>query len=427
MSLLNLIVISGIFGKKDDELDILPPPPPFPHIGEKEKEMAEREKNRKAEEKRKEEQERLRLKEEKQKQKELERKNLEKIRVEEEKERMKNQERKKLEEQKKKAQEEKIRQKKLEKKKKEEEKNRKALENKKREEEIKRKNKKLMKQRVQKAKEKAFHFLNIVGLSKTEKEKADHHRQRKEYLDLRKNAEKIHAEEARLMELERKKQAKIADKKEKGIKKKKDFEIEEKPEIEQIGGKAERTWLEEKPAFKVKKKSIFRKIFMGKDEELEKELEELDKVGAEPLESIEEPKIMEPEESEKAPGEIEKPHDAAGAEEEIQKAIEGIKKKEKKPSILGRLFEKKEVKEQAMETPDVMPSFEEVADEVELVEEKIHKARLALMDFKFDDAKRIYIDIMKIYSGMDAKKKARVYPDIKDLYYERKSAEKYAK
>ena len=74
-----------------------------------------------------------------------------------------------------------------------------------------------------------------------------------------------------------------------------------------------------------------------------------------------------------------------------------------------------------------MPRFEERTDEIELVEEKIHKARLALMDFKFDMAKKVYIDIMRIYNDMDSKKKARVYPDIKDLYYERKSAEKYSK
>jgi len=33
MSLMGLIAISGIFGSKNEDLDILPPPPPFPDIG----------------------------------------------------------------------------------------------------------------------------------------------------------------------------------------------------------------------------------------------------------------------------------------------------------------------------------------------------------------------------------------------------------
>ena len=410
MNLLNSIVISGIFGKKDNDLDILPPPPPFPHIREKEKEMIEKERSGKEEQKKEKEQERLRLKEEKQQQKELERKKLEKIKEEESKKEQKERERKDIQEQKEKAQEEGRRQKELEEKSKEEKKRRRELEKKKRLEEIKRKNQKLMERRAETAKKKTFHFLNRVGMAKTMKEKAEHHRQRKEYTELRKNADKILAE-AKHRELEKEKQVKV---KEKEPKKKKDSEIEEKAV----------TGFEEKPAFKKEKKSIFGKIFMRKDEELEKELEELDKKSIEPLEIIKEPKIEEPGEIEE---EIEKPHDAAIAEEEIQKAIEGIKKKEKKPSIFGRLFKKKEVKEQAMETPEVMPSFEEKADEAELIEEKIHKARLALMDFKFDTARKIYIEIMRMYNDMDSRKKARVYRDIKDLYYERKAAEKYAK
>ncbi len=358
MSLINLVVISGIFGKKDEDFDILPPPPPFPHIGEKEKEMIEKERSGKEEQEKRKELERLRLNEQKRKQKELERKRLEKIRAKEE---------------------------------------------------AKRKNKKVMERRAETAKKKTFHFLNKVGMAKTMKEKAEHHRQRKEYTELRKNADKILAE-ARHRELEKEKQVKV---REKEPKKKKDSEIEEKAG----------TGFEEKPAFKKEKKSIFGKIFMGKDEELEKELEELDKKSIEPLEIIKEPKIEELGEIE----ETERPHDAEIAEEEIQKAIEGIKKKEKKPSILGRLFKKKEVKEQAMETPEVMPSFEEKADEAELIEEKIHKARLALMDFKFDMARKMYIEVMRMYNDMDSKKKSRVYRDIKDLYYERKAAEKYAK
>ena len=74
-----------------------------------------------------------------------------------------------------------------------------------------------------------------------------------------------------------------------------------------------------------------------------------------------------------------------------------------------------------------MPRVEEKEDSVELIEEKIHKARLALMDFKFDEAKRVYIEIMKMYNELASKKKSKVYQDIKDLYYERKSAEKFAK
>jgi len=64
---------------------------------------------------------------------------------------------------------------------------------------------------------------------------------------------------------------------------------------------------------------------------------------------------------------------------------------------------------------------------VDSIEAKMHRARLALMDFKFDEAKRIYVEIMKVYNDLEPKKKARVYLDIKDLYYERKTAEKYAK
>jgi hypothetical protein len=49
------------------------------------------------------------------------------------------------------------------------------------------------------------------------------------------------------------------------------------------------------------------------------------------------------------------------------------------------------------------------------------------MDFKFDEAKRRYIEIMKMYNELEPKKKSKVYHDIKDLYYERKSAEKFVK
>ena len=45
MSLIGLMAISGIFGSKNEDLDILPPPPPFPDIGidKKPKDAAEEE------------------------------------------------------------------------------------------------------------------------------------------------------------------------------------------------------------------------------------------------------------------------------------------------------------------------------------------------------------------------------------------------
>ena len=49
------------------------------------------------------------------------------------------------------------------------------------------------------------------------------------------------------------------------------------------------------------------------------------------------------------------------------------------------------------------------------------------MAFRFDQAKHVYMDVMSLYNQLEPKKKARAYQDVTDLYYERKSAEKYAK
>ena len=74
----------------------------------------------------------------------------------------------------------------------------------------------------------------------------------------------------------------------------------------------------------------------------------------------------------------------------------------------------------------VMPSVKEKADGIWQIEEKIHKARLSLMEFKFEDAKKIYLEIMRIYNELEPKNKLKAYQDINDLYYERKSAERFA-
>ena len=115
----------------------------------------------------------------------------------------------------------------------------------------------------------------------------------------------------------------------------------------------------------------------------------------------------------------------------------------KTPSIIKGLFKKKEpIKNnrksggdsgslygagytRKIELPEVMPKTYDKLEDIEIIEERIHKARLALMDFKFDEAKRIYIEVMKKYNVLEPKGKSRVYQDIKDLYYERKNAEKF--
>ena len=185
------------------------------------------------------------------------------------------------------------------------------------------------------------------------------------------------------------------------------------------------------------KRTIFGKIFGKKEKtELDKELKDLEK--------LEVPEFKLPK--------IEKD------EEEIQEAISGIKVK-KKSFIPKNFFKKKEHAEDAwkskiqenqrfsvslrnsknfkeisgtnyvgrVETPEVMPRTYDKIDYVEEIEEKMHKARLALMDFKFEEAKRVYIGVMRMYNQLEPKKRSKVYQDIKDLYYERKSAEKFMK
>ena len=121
----------------------------------------------------------------------------------------------------------------------------------------------------------------------------------------------------------------------------------------------------------------------------------------------------------------------AGEEEEIQDAIDGLKETKKKHFLSGIFTKKENVREDipvnlAVEMPHVMPRTYDKIDFAGMAEAKIHKARMALMDFNFEDAKRIYIEVMGLYNKMDLKDKQEVYEDIKDLYYERKNAEKFA-
>jgi len=310
MYLINILSISGIFGKSIGELDLLPPPPPFPKI---EEEVGSTEKIRKGKDKQNREAERLREREEKRRQRELKLK--------------------------------------------------------------KKKNNGLMEKGGGKAREKTFDFFNKLGFVKTEEEKKELERQKQEYKKLKIIAKKM--------------------------------------------GEGKKRKQRELP-------------LMKKEDErhLDKELEDIEKIILVPMQ---EKKIETADTEFEIPeftfGEkIEKPHEVIKAEEEIKKAIEGIKHTEKKrPSLIKGLFKKRRYVAEKVERPEVMPRIEVNPDSIELIEEKMHKARLALMDFKFVEAKRIYVEIMSKYNSLDQEKKAKVHQDITDLYYERKSAEKFAK
>jgi len=262
---------------------------------------------------------------------------------------------------------------------KEEKKRAKELEQKRKEEEKRKLEERRRKDKLREGKKKkVFDFFHGLGLVKTEKEKNE----------IRK----------------------IEERKRRDIQKQKELEFKRRTEEERTRQKEIERQQRQDEKRKQKELSLKRK------EEEKRGKEDTHFVGKQKLE------IPELEEIEK---EIERP-DLASAEEEIQKAIQGMKIK-KRPSIVKRLWKKKEKVKEKIETPEVMPRTYDKIDYVELIEEKMHKARLALMNFKFDDAKRIYIEVMRMYNDLEQKKKAKVYEDIKDLYYERKSAEKFAK
>jgi len=116
---------------------------------------------------------------------------------------------------------------------------------------------------------------------------------------------------------------------------------------------------------------------------------------------------------------VAKANDIAEAEEEIKSAIEKIKKQEK-PSFFRGLFAKKEKPE---ENPDAMAQEIPQADKLSAIQNNISKAREALMKFDLEAAKKDYIEIMKAYNNLQLEEQAKVYNDIRDLYFERKSAE----
>ncbi len=122
--------------------------------------------------------------------------------------------------------------------------------------------------------------------------------------------------------------------------------------------------------------------------------------------------------------EVNKPVEVSKSEEEIQKAITKIKKQKEKKPLFKSIFKPKEKKPEKDEPPvEFMPRTFEKSAQIDDILDKIHEAQAALMKFDLDEAKRIYIEIMRIYSNLSGKEKAKIYQDIKDLYDERKNAE----
>ena len=115
-----------------------------------------------------------------------------------------------------------------------------------------------------------------------------------------------------------------------------------------------------------------------------------------------------------------KPKEILEAEEEIKSAIEKIKEREK-PSFFKRLLTRKEITEEKPEER-FMPEIAAV-DDVSRIQNSINRAREALMKFDLETAKRNYIGIMKAYNSLKPEEQAKVYHDIRELYFERKSAE----
>ena len=116
-----------------------------------------------------------------------------------------------------------------------------------------------------------------------------------------------------------------------------------------------------------------------------------------------------------------KPKEILEAEEEIKSAIEKIKEHEK-PSLLKRLFWRNKIEQK----PELLISEPEIqeGDEFSEIQSKINKAREALMKFDLENAKINYIELMGLYNKIKPEEQAKVYNEIKELYFERKSAEK---
>ncbi|MBS3101214.1 hypothetical protein J4204_03705, partial [Candidatus Woesearchaeota archaeon] len=121
-------------------------------------------------------------------------------------------------------------------------------------------------------------------------------------------------------------------------------------------------------------------------------------------------------------GQEQRPKEIIEAEEEIKSAIEKIKAQEK-PSFLRRLFAGKRKTEEKPEQKEEKQLEIPEADSISKIQSSITKTREYLAKFDLQAAKQNYIEIMKLYNSLNPEEQAKVYSDVRELYFERKSAE----
>ena len=118
--------------------------------------------------------------------------------------------------------------------------------------------------------------------------------------------------------------------------------------------------------------------------------------------------------------ETSQPTEILEAKKEIESAIEKIKFQEK-PSLLKRLFAGKAKEEHKEEILAPAQAFYDVS----AIQNKINNARQALAKLELETARKDYVEIMQLYNNLKPEEQAMVYNDIKDLYFERKTAESF--
>src|SRR3989338_1990432 len=113
--------------------------------------------------------------------------------------------------------------------------------------------------------------------------------------------------------------------------------------------------------------------------------------------------------------------------EEIIAAIDKIKAGEK-PSLLRRLFglSRRNEPVKPYQKENIIFGLPEI-DKAAAIRNGISMARNSLMSLDLDAAKKHYLEVIKAYKSIAKKDRAKFYDEVKDLYFERKSAERLAR